>query len=379
MRHVCFLTSLYSRHDPLIVYRQGASLVKSGYKVSYLLVDGKSDEEVLGVSIKSIANYPKPSIKQRLIDCNRIFKLFLNNYSADIYQINEPELFPTAIFLKKKGYKVVYNLREYYPIYYSHRIKFKPLRYIAKYLLIKIFKQVSIRIDAVFSCMPEMLNIQHEMPCKFFANVANFPIINRDFSLSYEQYLNRECIISYFGSIYDISCQEEFLKAIEDIEYVKYLLAGVFCSKNYKKYITSLRGWEKVIFKEGFTRNELQKIINSSVIGNVMKDFSKTETPQGSYSIIKIFETMEAAVPVLLAKVPLYVNMVEKYHCGICVDPHNSQEIKEAIIYLLNNKNEAYQMGQNGRKAVIDEFSWDSQFSNYLSVITILINENGKK
>lgn len=106
-----------------------------------------------------------------------------------------------------------------------------------------------------------------------------------------------------------------------------------------------------------------------------MKDFSLTETPEGSYSIIKIFETMEAAVPVILSKVPLYEKMVEKYHCGICVNPRNPQEIKEAIEYLLTHKREAYEMGQNGRRAVLEEFSWDSQWNNYIKVIEELTKE----
>lgn len=106
-----------------------------------------------------------------------------------------------------------------------------------------------------------------------------------------------------------------------------------------------------------------------------MKDFNETETPQGSYSIIKIFETMEAAVPVLLAKVPLYEEMVKRYNCGICVDPHDVEGIRNAIIYLLENKELAYEMGQNGRRAVIEEFSWDTQFKNYYGVIKKILNE----
>ena len=67
----------------------------------------------------------------------------------------------------------------------------------------------------------------------------------------------------------------------------------------------------------GFKREELPSIINQAVIGNVVRDFSKTGSPNGSSSVIKIYETMEAGVPVILSKVPLYEKMVEKYHCGI--------------------------------------------------------------
>jgi glycosyltransferase involved in cell wall biosynthesis len=156
---------------------------------------------------------------------------------------------------------------------------------------------------------------------------------------------------------------------LESFPNVKYLLAGVFYQETYKAKLMKMPAWSQVEFKNGFTRAELPGIINCSIIGNVVKDFNQTETPQGSYSIIKIFETMEAAVPVILAKVPLYEQMVEKYHCGICVHPHSVEDFKSAIEYLLTHKKEAYEMGQNGRRAVIEEFSWDSQSKNYLDII----------
>ena len=131
--------------------------------------------------------------------------------------------------------------------------------------------------------------------------------------------------------------------------------------------------WKQVDFIDGFKREELPDIINQAVIGNVVRDFSKTGTPNGSSAVIKIYETMEAGIPVILSKVPLYEKMVEKYHCGICVYPHSVEEFKLAIAYLLTHKREAYEMGQNGRKAVIQEYSWDSQFKKYLSVINILL------
>lgn len=82
---------------------------------------------------------------------------------------------------------------------------------------------------------------------------------------------------------------------------------------------------------------------------------------------------MEAAIPVILSKVPLYEAMVEKYHCGICCDPHNIDEIRAAVKYLLTHKKEAYEMGQNGRKAVIQEFSWDIIKKDYIKIIKELV------
>ena len=78
--------------------------------------------------------------------------------------------------------------------------------------------------------------IKKVMHCINFVDTANFPVVNNDFSLSFEDYCKRENVISYFGSIYSISCQEVFIEAIKDIPDVKYLLAGVFYDIDYKKW-----------------------------------------------------------------------------------------------------------------------------------------------
>lgn len=368
MKHVCFVNSAFGRDDALIVHRQGKSLVEAGYKVSYLLRDELPNEVRYGIEMISLGNTPA-STKERIKTNSTVYKPFLKDFKADVYQISEPELLPIGMWLKHLGKTVVFNLREWYPDYYARKTKNKVFQKLINFVCEKYFGYVSRRIDGVFNCMPEMHDyIEKVMPCKHFIDTANFPVVNKDFSLSYEDYCKRENIICYFGSIYTISCQEEFLEAIDGIDGVKYLLAGVFYGDDYKNKVMAQHGWRKVTFKEGFTRDELPGIINCSVMGNVMKDFNQTETPQGSYSIIKIFESMEAAIPVILAKVPLYEAMVKKYHCGICVDPHNVEEIRKAVIYLLEHKKEAYEMGQNGRRAVIEEFSWDSLEKGYVEV-----------
>lgn len=367
--HICFVTSAFGRRDSLIVVRQGKSLVASGYKVSYVLCDELPDENKEGIEMISVGKTEK-SLFGRVFRNNKRLRKFLKDKPADVYQISEPELLPLGFHLKRKGYKVVFNLREWYPDYYARKFKKTWMQKQVNKIVEGYFHRVAKKYDGVFNCMPEMHDyIYKVMPCRNFADVANFPVVNQSFALSFDEYCSRENIISYFGSIYSISCQPEFLSAIEPIPNIKYLLAGVFYQDSYKEKVMSHPAWHKVEFINGFAREELSGIINRSIMGNVMKDFSKTETPEGSYSIIKIFETMEAAVPVILAKVPLYEQMVEKYHCGICVDPHDVEGIRNAVLYLLNNKKEAYEMGQNGRRAVIEEFSWDSQAKNYLAIM----------
>jgi len=216
-KHICFLSSAFSRDDSLIIHRQGKSLVAAGYKVTCLFRDGVPTEHLYGMEMRSVGE-KVTNVKDRIKSNGKVFKAYLKNFEADVYQVSEPELLQLGLWLKKRGDKVVFNLREWYPYYYTRKTNNRLLKPIIEFCCEKYFRYVSKRIDGVFNCMPEMHDyIEKVMPCRYFEDVANFPVVNRDFSLSYEEYCKREPIISYFGSIYIISCQEEFLEAINDI------------------------------------------------------------------------------------------------------------------------------------------------------------------
>ena len=369
MKHICFIASAFGRDDSLIVMRQGRSLAASGFQVTYLLCDDQPDAFYKGIHYVSTGYKPK-SKKDRLKNNPQILKKKLEEIDADIYQISEIELFRLGFWLKRKGKKVIYNMREWYPNYYSRKFKNKLGKKIVYFIVEKYLKYAFNRFDAVVSCLVDKSEyIRKRLPCDLFEDVTNYPLVNHDFSLSFEEYCSRKPVICYFGSIYTHSCQEEILDALADFPEVTYLLAGVFYQDSYKERLMQKATWKQVDFINGFKREELPSIINQAVIGNVVRDFSKTATPNGASSVIKIYETMEAGVPVILSKVPLYEKMVEKYHCGICVNPHSVEDFKNAISYLLTHKKEAYEMGQNGRRAVLEEYSWDSQYKKYLSVI----------
>ena len=76
---------------------------------------------------------------------------------------------------------------------------------------------------------------------------------------------------------------------------------------------------------------------------------------------IKMFEFMAAGLPVVASDFSLWKKIVEENQCGICVDPCDMAQVREACAYLLNNPETAQAMGRNGRKAVLEKYSWNSE------------------
>ena len=195
------------------------------------------------------------------------------------------------------------------------------------------------------------------------------PVVSAGCTLSKEECLSRKNVLGYIGTVYWIRCQKEVLKALAELPDIKYYVAGVI-EEGYVDVLETFPNWKNVDFAGPFKKEEISTVFSKMTISNTLRDFSRTGSPNGSFGVLKIFESMEAGLPVLLSDVKCYREIVEKYNCGICVDPHNSQQIKEAIQYLVENKEMAYQMGQNGRRAVLEEYNWESQAKLYIEVLT---------
>ena len=230
------------------------------------------------------------------------------------------------------------------------------------------------KFNAVITITDDVKKYLEEWGIKRLYVQGNFPYINKNYMLSYEDYLKRENNIIYFGSIYGISCQEYLLKALEKVNNVGYLLAGKFWGNElYYKKLISMPKWKDVEFIDGFKIEELPQLLSRATMSNVLRDFTKTNAPNGSLGIIKIFESMEAALPIICSNVPVYREIMDEYKCGILVDPTNSDEIANAIKYLTEHKKEAYKMGQEGRRAVIEKYSWDARSKEYVSIVNNIL------
>ena len=59
---------------------------------------------------------------------------------------------------------------------------------------------------------------------------------------------------------------------------------------------------------------------------------------------------------------------MDKWNFGINVEPGNVQQVTEAVRYLIDHPEEARQMGENGRRAVKEEFNWSIEEKKLLAL-----------
>jgi glycosyltransferase involved in cell wall biosynthesis len=87
----------------------------------------------------------------------------------------------------------------------------------------------------------------------------------------------------------------------------------------------------------------------------------------------KMFEYMAMGLPVIVSDFPLYRSIVEKENCGICVDPDSPEEIADAVQRLLDNPEQAKEMGMRGRAATQKKHNWENEQGKLLEFYLSLL------
>ena len=370
MKKCCFFIGTDRHNDEIVIIRQAQVLKDAGYEVVYVVSDDECDDERGGITIKPSGYRAKGYFSRIFITPLKLYKK-LRDVNADIYQTCSVDQIITCLLLRKRNKKIIFHLREGHP-YTFYQKSHLPL--FIKRLFVKmmeIWMRFALKkFDAVIAVTEDISKYLKKWGVKKLYIEGNFPIYQHNHSFSYDDYLKRSNTIIYYGTIYEISRQEVFLDSLSGIDNVRYLLAGRFKGHNqYERTIKSHKMWNIVEFIDGFDYNELFSLQSRAVISNVLRDFSKTSSPNGSLGIIKVFESMEAGLPLICSDVQLYRDIMKEYKCGILVDPNDSKQINKAIKYLLENKKEAYLMGQEGRRAVKEKYSWNIQAKEYVDII----------
>jgi glycosyltransferase involved in cell wall biosynthesis len=73
----------------------------------------------------------------------------------------------------------------------------------------------------------------------------------------------------------------------------------------------------------------------------------------------KLFEYLSAGLPIVASNFPLWREIVEGNGVGIVVDPTNSQEVADAISFLLKNPELCAEMGGRARALIEARLNWN--------------------
>jgi glycosyltransferase involved in cell wall biosynthesis len=353
VKRVAHLSTAHGRRETRIHLKQCNSLASVGYEVFYLVADGLGNELVGQVQVLDIGK-AKGRFKRMLVQPWRML-LLARKLNASVYHFHDPELLLIALFLGLKKAAVIYDSHEDVPRSLLGRDWINP--YI-RTSLSKVFETfedfVSSRISGVVGATSTITSRFSRLN-PMTETINNFPLKSEiDLEITSPK---KSATVCYLGGISRIRGIREIISALGYLD-IKLILAGPFESEEAKMEVSALPGWDKVDYRGNVSRAEVWEIMAESVAGLVLYH---PEPNHVNAQPNKMFEYMAASLPVVASNFPLWRKIIESNNFGICVDPLDPKEIADAINKLVGDRKLASEMGEKGRKAVIDHYSWGSE------------------
>jgi glycosyltransferase involved in cell wall biosynthesis len=172
----------------------------------------------------------------------------------------------------------------------------------------------------------------------------------------------------FLGSMTAIRGITETVKAVSllpaELE-PKLILAGEFAPASYRDEIESLWDPDRVEFLGQIPAEELPSIYARSRATVVPYHPCPNHTDA---SPNKMFEGMAAGLPVIASDFPKWRPIIEQHGCGLLVDPLKPESIAEALRWIFEHPDEAEAMGERGRAAAREHYTWESQAAKLLDL-----------
>lgn len=371
MTKICHMTSAHSAEDDRIFVKECCSLVTAGYDTSLVACGTVYDKNC--VHIIGIGNAPSGRIKRMLKTSKLVYEKALS-VDADIYHFHDPELLPYGLKLKKRGKKVIFDSHECY------REQIRSKNYLPVWMRSIIsaayswYEDYVLRhLDAViFPCTMGGKN-PFEGKCCRAAIISNAAILGEFFSRYDPKHERLPDSVCYIGGLTEARGINNNILAVSKVG-ARLYLAGEFASDEYEAKLREKPEFACVEYLGVLNRAEVAQLLSDCCIGLC------TLLDRGQYLKIdtfgiKVFEYMSMGLPVILSDCPYNRKMVDKLKFGICVDPENVDEIADAIRYLLDHPEEAKRMGENGRRAIKEEFNWGVEEKKLLALYEDILRD----
>ena len=367
---ICHLTSVHPRNDTRIFLKMCRSIAAHGYNTVLIVADGQGDESVAGVHIYDVGAQPGRRIQRMIQTTRRIFRRAVL-VDANIYHIHDPELIITGLQLQRRGHRVIFDSHEDVAADILDKTYLaSPLRKSISFLY-SVFEQISCKyFDAIIGATPWIRDKLRVINPNTY-DINNYPVIDEFNDCVNSDWSNRHLSVCYIGGIYEISGVVNVIHAMDLCNSaVTFDLAGHFTSEVLRDNIQQYKGWSNVRYHGYLRRSEAVQLMSTCRAGIV------TYKPAANHIAAqpnKMFEYMSAGIPVIASNFPLWRSIIEDNNCGICVDPLNPNEIAAAIDIIITDEYHARQMGENGRKMILERYNWAAEERKLLNIYENLL------
>ena len=369
---ICHLTSAHNSTDTRIFEKECTSLAKLPDCEVFLVAKGGSYDKN-NVHVVGLGESPTGRFDRMFSFSKQVVHKSLE-INADIYHLHDPELLQYVGDYKKKKKLVVFDSHEdvadsILDKAYLPKFTRKPIANLYKFYS---EKQLA-KCDALISVTPHIVD-----KLKLINNntymITNYPIIVANSpDLGYVPKLPMKTII-FAGGVDPQWSHDLIIDTINDLN-IAYELYGS-ADEQYLNCLKKIQGWKKTHFYGQVSFQKVQEALYCADIAvALLQPSHNTGGLLGTIGNTKLFECMNAGLPVICTNFTLWKDIVEKFECGICVNPSSREQLHDAISFLIQNPKQAARMGINGKMIVAEKFNWKTQEEELYKLYRFLFNK----
>ena len=366
MIRVAHISTAHHRNELRVHLKECNSLSNSVYEVFLFVADGQGDQRIANVQVVDVG-IVKGRLDRMLI-CPWRLMFAARKVNASIYHFHDPEILPVSLFFKKNGAAVIYDSHEDVPRAVLSRTWIpKWIRGFVSFAFESFENFIARKLTVVVGATPLITSRFRSVGCNS-VTINNFPLLSE----MHQNNLNKKRVkrICFLGGISLARGVREIIEALDYLDCIL-TLAGPFDNPETKIVLSKLPSWSKVDYRGNISREAVMEIMSESMIGMIC--YLPEPNHINAYPN-KLFEYMSAGLPVVASDFPLWREIVEGNGCGICVNPTNPMEIARVVNQLISDDEATPIMGENGKRAVLLTYNWDSEEKKLLNLYAEIIS-----
>lgn len=377
---IVHLTSAHSPTDNRIYYKEVLSLAACGHELFLIAPSSTWERTTSGGATTITIKRAKTRLGRFLVTTSLVFyKAWRLN--ADLYHFHDPDLTPYGLLLKLFGKKVVIDIHENYAGdvfakgWIPHALR--PL----------VSRLMQSMLDAGVKTLDGAVTADDVLRDRYaglrrdggVVSAHNYPIISPELlgaDISRKRYENRR--ILFLGGASAHRCIQEFTDALDLLgdEAFAARIGGNHNDQDLLGACKLKRSWPKVDYVGSISfAGVTQSMLDSSISINLFSDSPNHHDIRSN----RLFESMAAGLPVVVSNFPKWRAFIDEYQCGIAVDPHDPQEISQAINRLLTDPELCVRYASNGRRAALENYRWDTQAAKIKQLYMQIFSFDGRR
>ncbi|NVM20301.1 MAG: glycosyltransferase family 4 protein [Desulfobacterales bacterium] len=374
--HICIITSIHPDFDARIT-KQARSLAGYGYKVDLVCPWNCHDANTPGTNFLTFKRANRRLT--RFLNYFRIGKC-LHKKPYDLYHFHDIDILPLFCLVKFLAKKpVIYDVHENYPE--QMLVKFWVPRYLRPILsfLVKHAQRVCAYYIRNLIIVVPLQEAEFKASRYKKVMVRNFPSTDL-LKGKQNDYESRPDTIIFTGkqninngSLLLLEIAEKVLKKHPRVQFlaIDFFAGNDALKKDMLDYIKDHSLQKKFAFLPFRRAHEIMKYLNKATIA-ISPNLKVPQQIMGIHT--KLFEYMTGGLPIVASKLPHQAEVISKANCGFLADPDSIDEFVDRICFLISNRSEAKQMGENGVRAFLEHYSWEIEVTKLRKMYDVLLN-----